>query len=68
MEKRMCYGGKAVYANISLINLQAFNGLSRGGRGGRGAGAVKGKENIKSASGFASNTPNMTSVEAVKRR
>lgn len=25
--------GKAVYANVSLINLQAFNGLSRGGRG-----------------------------------
>lgn len=44
MEKRMCYGGKAVYANISLINSQAFNGLSRGGRG---AGALKGKENIK---------------------
>lgn len=25
--------GNAVYANISLINSQTFNGLSRGGRG-----------------------------------
>lgn len=41
MEKRMCYGEKAVYANISLINSQAFNGLS--GRG-RGAGAGKAKK------------------------